>query len=211
MRDKNDISGKQKRILEYIRSFIDEHDYPPSIRQIQDACGISSTSVVDYNLKGLENRGVIRRDREVSRGIEVLAGGGRRPRVVAVPITGTIAAGTAIEVPDGSTWSDESVEVPTEAVRNRENVFAVRVKGNSMIDALVSDGDIVVLEATSAARSGDMVAALVRSEQATTLKKFYPEGAKVRLQPCNETMDPIYVDADDVLIQGRVLLVTRSY
>src|SRR5574341_1295372 len=88
MREK-DLSVKQRRILEYIRGFINEHDYPPSIRQIQDACGISSTSVVDYNLKGLETRGVIRRDREISRGIEVLEGGGRRPRVVAVPIVGT--------------------------------------------------------------------------------------------------------------------------
>lgn len=211
MRDKNDISTKQKRILQYIRGFIDDHDYPPSIRQIQDACGISSTSVVDYNLKALETRGVIRRDREVSRGIEVLEGGGRRPRVVAVPIVGTIAAGVAIDVPEGSAFSEDTVEVPPEVVRNRENVFAVRVKGNSMIDALVSDGDIVILEGTSEAREGEMVAALLKREQATTLKKYYHEGAKVRLQPCNETMDPIYADADNVDIQGRVIHVSRNY
>ncbi len=212
MREK-DLSGKQRRILEYIRGFIDEHDYPPSIRQIQDACGISSTSVVDYNLKALEGRGLIRRDREVSRAIEVLEGGSRRARVVPVPIVGTIAAGQAIEVPEDSHWNDggEAVEVPPEVVRNRENVFAVRVKGNSMIDALVSDGDIVVLEGTSDARDGEMVAALLKREQATTLKKFYREGAKVRLQPCNETMAPIIVDADNVAVQGRVIHVSRSY
>ena len=210
MREK-DLSGKQRRILEYIRGFIDDHDYPPSIRQIQDACGISSTSVVDYNLKGLENRGVIRRDREVSRGIEVLEGGSRRPRVVAVPIVGTIAAGVAIDVPENGAWSEETVEVPPEVVRNRENVFAVRVKGDSMIDALVSDGDIVVLEGTTKAREGEMVAALLKREQATTLKKYYNEGAKVRLQPCNEKMDPIYADADNVDIQGRVIHVSRNY
>ncbi|HSP54037.1 MAG TPA: transcriptional repressor LexA [Dehalococcoidia bacterium] len=212
MREK-DLSGKQRRILEYIRGFIDEHDYPPSIRQIQDACGISSTSVVDYNLKALEGRGLIRRDREVSRAIEVLEGGSRRARVVPVPILGTIAAGQAIEVPEDSRWSDgaEAIEVPPEVVRNHENVFAVRVKGNSMIDALVSDGDIVVLEVTSAARDGEMVAALLKREQATTLKKFYRQGAKVRLQPCNEAMEPIIEDADNVTVQGRVIHVSRSY
>src|SRR5574341_513701 len=212
MREKSK-SDKQQRILEYIRAFIDEHDYPPRIRQIQDACGISSTSVVDYNLKRLENRGVIRRDREVSRAIEVLEGGARRGRVVPVPIVGTIAAGQAIDVPEDSAWSDgtEMIEVPPEVVRNRANVFAVRVKGNSMIDALVSDGDVVVLEGTRAAREGEMVAALLKDQQATTLKKFYPEGPKVRLQPCNEAMDPIYVDAENVEVQGRVIHVSRSF
>jgi repressor LexA len=212
MREK-EISGKQRKILGYIRSFIDEHDYPPSIRQIQDACGISSTSVVDYNLKALESRGLIRRDREVSRAIELLDGGARRARVAAVPIVGTIAAGQAIEVPEDSAWSDgtETVEVPPEVVRNRENVFAVRVKGNSMVDALVSDGDIVVLEGTSAARDGEMVAALLKDQGATTLKKFYREGPQVRLQPCNETMAPIIEKADNVQVQGRVIHVSRSY
>lgn len=212
MREKGK-SDKQQRILKYIRGFIDEHDYPPSIRQIQDACGISSTSVVDYNLKRLENRGIIRRDREVSRAIEVLEGGARRARVVPVPIVGTIAAGQAIEVPEDSAWRDgtETIDVPPEIVRNRDNVFAVRVKGNSMIDALVSDGDVVVLEGTSAAREGEMVAALIKDQQATTLKKFYREGPKVRLQPCNETMDPIYADADNVEVQGRVIHVSRSF
>lgn len=206
-------SDKQQRILEFIRSFIDEHDYPPSIRQIQDACGISSTSVVDYNLKRLENRGVIRRDREVSRAIEVLEGGGRRPRVVPVPVVGTIAAGQAIDVPEDSAWTDgaETIDVAPEIVRNRDNVFAVRVKGNSMIDALVSDGDVVVLEGISAAQDGEMVAALIKDQQATTLKKLYREGARVRLQPCNETMEPIYADADNVQVQGRVIHVSRSF
>lgn len=206
-------SDKQQRILEFIRSFIDQHDYPPSIRQIQDACGISSTSVVDYNLKRLENRGLIRRDREVSRAIEVLEGGARRPRVVPVPVVGTIAAGQAIDVPEDSAWADgaETIEVPPEIVRNRENVFAVRVKGNSMIDALVSDGDVVVLEGTSAAQDGEMVAALLKDQQATTLKKLYREGARVRLQPCNEAMQPIYADADNVQVQGRVIHVSRSF
>lgn len=206
------LSGKQRSILEYIRGFIDEHDYPPSIRQIQEACGISSTSVVDYNLRILEREGLIRRDREVSRAIEVLQGG-RRPRVVPVPIIGAIAAGQPIPVPSADTWSgvdaSETVEVSPDMVGSRENVYALRVKGNSMIDALVNDGDIVLMESTSSARDGDMVAAWLKREQEATLKKFYREGGRVRLQPCNETMAPIYTEADNVEVQGKVIAAIR--
>ena len=140
-----DLSVKQQRILDYIREFIDDHDYPPSIRQIQQACEISSTSVVDYNLRILERQGHIKRDREVSRAIEVLQGGRRAQRVVPVPIIGSIAAGEPIPVPSADTWSadmSDSIEVAPEIVGDRENVFALRVKGTSMIDALVNDGEI---------------------------------------------------------------------
>ena len=203
-----DLSAKQQRILDYIREFIDEHDYPPSIRQIQQACEISSTSVVDYNLRILERQGHIRRDREVSRAIEVLHGGRRAQRVVPVPIIGSIAAGQPIPVPSADTWSadmSDSIEVAPEMVGGRENVFALRVKGTSMIDALVNDGDVVILEQTAAARDGDMVAAWLVKEQEATLKRIFREGDRVRLQPANETMEPIYTDAGNVEVQGRVI------
>jgi len=208
-----ELSEKQRRIYEYIRDFVDRHDYPPSIRQIQEACNISSTSVVDYNLRILEKNGFIRRDREVSRAIEVLHGGGRRPRVVPVPIIGTIAAGQPIPVPSADTWQSvdlsETIEVSPEMIGNRENIFALRVKGQSMIDALVNDGDIVLLQAAGDARDGDMVAAWLKREQETTLKKFYREGPRVRLQPANQTMDPIVTDADNVEVQGKVIAAIR--
>jgi repressor LexA len=208
-----ELSVKQKRIFEYIRDFIDEHDYPPSIRQIQEACQISSTSVVDYNLRILEKMGLIRRDREVSRAIELLQGGGRRPRVVAIPIIGAIAAGQPIPVPSADTWqaSDggEMIEVSPDMIGDRENVYALRVKGNSMIDALVNDGDVVLLQTVHSARDGEMVAAWLKKEQEATLKKFYREGEQVRLQPANETMEPIYTDASNVEIQGKVLAAIR--
>jgi repressor LexA len=205
-----DLSGKQQKIYDYIRGFVDEHDYPPSIRQIQEACGISSTSVVDYNLRILEKSGFIRRDREVSRAIEVLHGGERRPRVVPVPIIGTIAAGQPIPVPDAATYDpSDAVEVSPELVGGREDVFALRVKGTSMIDALVNDGDIVLLQAAQAARDGEMVAAWLVREQEATLKKYYHEGDRIRLQPANETMDPIYTDASNVEIQGKVIAAIR--
>ncbi len=208
-----ELSAKQRSIFDYIREFIDDHDYPPSIRQIQDACDISSTSVVDYNLRGLEKLGYIRRDREVSRAIEVVHGGGRRPRVIPVPIIGTIAAGQPIPVPSADTWEgydrSETIDVSPEMLRSRDNVYALRVKGQSMIDALVNDGDIVILENASDARDGEMVAAWLKNEQEATLKRFYREGDKVRLQPANQSMEPIYTDARNVEVQGRVVAAIR--
>lgn len=209
-----ELSTKQQRILDFISEFIDNREYPPSIRQIQDACDISSTSVVDYNLRILERMGHIRRDREVSRAIEVLHGSGRRHRVVPVPIIGTIAAGQPIPVPSADTWhsydQDESVEVSPDVVGDRENVYALRVKGNSMIDALISDGDVVLMEPVAAASDGDMVAAWLKSEQETTLKRIFHEGSRVRLQPENQTMQPIYTDATNVEVQGKVIHVHRD-
>jgi len=203
------LSTKQKSILEFIRQFIRDKDYPPSIRDIQLGCNISSTSVVDYNLKALERLGHIRRDREISRAIELLDGRGRRPQTVAVPIIGAIAAGEPIPVPGQDTWSnidyDNVVEVTQDMTGGKDRVYALRVKGTSMIDALVNDGDLVIMEATSSADNGDMVAAWLKREGSATLKRIYVEDSRVRLQPANVTMQPIYTDLDNVEVQGRVL------
>jgi repressor LexA len=205
-----DLSPKQDSILRFIRQFLDEHDYPPSIRQIQEGCGISSTSVVDYNLKKLENEGYIRRDREVSRAIELLERGGRRPLPLTVPIIGQIAAGQPIPVPTADTWGNldysESIDVTRDMVGSRRDIYGLRVKGTSMIDALVNDGDIVLMAATNTADNGDMVAVWLKREQEATLKRFYHEGDRIRLQPANEAMDPIYTDPTNVEVQGKVLL-----
>ena len=199
------LSSKQQAILRFIRSFLRDKDYPPSIRDIQDGCDISSTSVVDYNLKALERMGYIRRDREVSRAIELV---GRR-RVMAVPVVGQIAAGLPIPVPSAESWGheefEEDVDVPEEVVGARPNVFALRVKGTSMIDALINDGDIVVMEPATSADNGDMVAVWLKDREEVTLKKIYYEGERVRLQPANVTMDPIYARPEDVEVQGKVL------
>ncbi len=206
------LSARQRAILEFISDFRREKDYPPSIRDIQQACNISSTSVVDYNLKALERMGHIRRDREVSRAIELLDGRGRRQRTVSVPIVGTIAAGRPIPVPSADTWSapaEDYVDVTEQMTRGRDHVFALRVRGTSMIDALINDGDIVVMEATSAVDDGDMAAVWLRKEEETTLKKLYHEGNRVRLQPANAAMQPIYTEAGNVEVQGRVLSTIR--
>jgi repressor LexA len=200
-----ELSGKQAQILEFLGVFIEEKDYPPSIRDIQEGCSISSTSVVDYNLRKLEEKGLIRRDREISRGIEILGGRGRRPRIVEVPILGSIAAGQPIPVPTSDRFGadvEDTVCVTEEMVRGRPNVFALRVKGTSMIEDLIDDGDIVFLEPASACTNGDRVAVWLKDRGEVTLKRYYLEGDRVRLQPANSTMEPIYVSPDNVEVQG---------
>ena len=200
-----ELSSKQRRILDFLREFIREKNYPPSIRDIQEACGISSTSVVDYNLKALERGGYIHRDREVSRAIELLDGSGRRPRLVTVPIIGQIAAGQPIPVPENAVDYSETVEVTEEMTGGKDDIFALRVRGTSMIDALVNDGDIVIMQQTNAADDGDMVAVWLKREQETTLKKLYHERGRIRLQPANQAMKPIFTEPDNVEVQGKVL------
>ncbi len=199
------LSAKQQAILNYLRQFIRNKDYPPSIRDIQLGCEISSTSVVDYNLKALERLGYIRRDREVSRAIEMLDGTGRRPHTVPVPIVGTIAAGAPIPVFEPGATYGEMVDATEDMTRGKENVYALRVKGTSMIDALVNDGDIVIMEKTSSADDGEMIAAWLKDEEETTLKRLYTDGDRIRLQPANETMEPIYTRPENLEIMGRVL------
>jgi repressor LexA len=207
------LSGKQQLIYEFLRSFVEEKDYPPSIRDIQDGCGISSTSVVDYNLRKLEEQGYIRRDREVSRGIEILGAGGRRRRILEIPVLGTIAAGQPIPVPSSERWQndvEETVSVTEDMVQGRPNVFALRVKGTSMIEDLIDDGDIVFLEPAHTASDGDKVAVWLKDRGEVTLKRFYHEGARVRLQPANSTMQPIYTSPENVEIQGRFISSIRA-
>lgn len=205
------LRPRQEAMLDMIEEFIEEHGYPPTVRDIQAACQISSTSVVDYNLRILEREGLIRRSREVSRGIELV---GRRPGVARVPLLGAIAAGEPLPVfpqEAAAVSAEDTVEVDQALVRGRDGVYALQVKGESMIDALVRDGDIVILERAERAESGDMVAAWLISREEATLKRFFSEGSRVRLQPENRSMAPIYADARDVQIHGRVIGVIRRY
>ena len=207
----SDLSEKQSQILAFISDFIEEHDYPPSIRDIQIGCSISSTSVVDYNLRRLEEKGFLRRDREISRGIELLDGR-RRSRTVDVPVLGAIAAGQPIPVPTSERWSndaEDTVTVTEDMVRGRANVFALRVKGTSMIEDLIDDGDIVFLEPATSAENGDKVAVWLNDRNEVTLKRFYHEGDQIRLQPANATMPPIYTTPENVTIQGRFISSIR--
>ena len=207
------LSRRQQAILQFIEHFLDENDYPPTIRDIQSELDISSTSVVDYNLKALEARGLIRRNSKISRGIELVNRGVGRRNVVAIPVIGQIAAGLPIPVPGDLEGSDatESVELGASLVPNSgQGLFALRVKGHSMVDALINDGDVVVLKQQETCENGETVAVWLRDERETTLKRFYLEGDRVRLQPANTSMDPIYTPADNVEVQGRLVTVLRS-
>ena len=204
-------SDKRTRIMKFIKEFIDNRGYAPTIAEIQSGCEISSKSVVEYHLKALEREGRIRRDAELSRAIEIT---GMGKRALAVPLLGEIAAGQPIPVPTEDTWHtvvQVTVEVPTEMLPAGVQAYALRVKGNSMIDALVGDRDIVILEAINTADDGDMVAVWLTERQEVTLKKIYRDTGRIRLQPANQSMAPIYVDSGKVEIQGRVIAVLRKY
>ena len=208
------LSSKQQNIIDFIRRFLSDRRYPPTIRDIVIGCGISSTSVVDYNLDILEERGYIRRHREVSRGIELLA---RSPALgdgQQVPIIGYIAAGEPIPVPTPDTWdvtaSSETLGVAADLTRGKEGVYALRVKGSSMVDALINDGDIVLMEYVNVVENGEMAAIWLKAEKEATLKKVYAESGRIRLQPANTQMQPIYAEPDNVEIQGRVIAVIRK-
>lgn len=210
---KKALSPRQQKMLDFIQEFYRENGLPPTVRDIQKACDISSTSVVDYNLHILQREGYIRRLPDVARGIELLAEDGGRVRLtVQVPVLGYIAAGEPIPVPTQEGWSSTALEtlaVPREMVRNDENTFALRVKGISMIDALIDDGDIILLEPATEVSNGQMAVAWLKEEGEATLKRFYREGERVRLQPANQQMNPIYVAADNVEVRGRVVGVLR--
>jgi len=208
------LSSKQERINNFIHRFWEDRGYPPTIRDIVTGCGISSTSVVDYNLNILEKRGYIRRHREVSRGIELVTRSPAPGAQLQVPIIGQIAAGEPIPVPTPDTWdvtaSSETLEVTKDLTRGREGVYALKVKGSSMVDALVNDGDLVLMEYVNLVENGEMAAIWLKAEKEATLKKFYAEPGRVRLQPANSQMQPIYVEPDNVEIQGRVIAVIRQ-
>ena len=207
------LSDKQRRITRYIDNFLSEKGYPPTIRDIQKGCGISSTSVVDYNLNILENRGVIVRNAEVSRGIKLLTKSQVAENISTVPVIGMIAAGEPIPVPTPDIWDvaavSETMEVPAELTRGRENVYALRVKGTSMVDALINDGDIVLMQHVNAVENGQMAAVWLKSEKEVTLKKVYVESDRVRLQPANSQMREFFTRPDNIEIQGRVIAVVR--
>ncbi len=201
------LSERQRRILDFIGRFQQQHGYPPTIREIGQAAGISSTSVVDYNLKVLEREGLLRRDREVSRGL--IASAHHAIRSTRIPIVGRIAAGEPIEAVEGH---PEEIDV-ADQLRN-EGCYALKVKGKSMIEDLIDDGDVVIIRPQETAVDGDIVVALITegptSEGRATLKRLYREQGQIRLQPANSEMKPIYVNPSDLLIQGKVVSVIRQ-
>jgi len=205
------IPKSRLRILNFIRNFLQERGYAPTVRDIAKGCGISTSSVVQYHLNRLEKGGYIHRDPEVFRSIRLAEK--EQPVVLQVPLLGAIAAGEPLPVPTPDTWAtvpEETVQLTHEMTRGRRGVYALRVKGSSMIDALIDDGDIVLMEQVSTINDGDMAAVWLKRQQEVTLKKVYRDGNRIRLQPANRQMEPLYQDPDNVEIQGRVIGVIRK-
>jgi len=212
------LSERQQQIYGFIQRFAGEKGRPPTIREIGQAVGISSTSVVNYNLNILEKAGLLSREKEVSRGLRLTGPNGKAfdARFVQVPLLGRIVAGKPIEIPDpGSSAFEadhESVTLTRDLLPESDTskLFALHVKGDSMIDASIHDGDIVVMKHQETARDGDLVAAWIKDKHQTTLKRFYRRKGMIELVPANPNYKTIHVEPRNVAIQGKVVLVIRQ-
>jgi len=215
VRKSKGIGPRHQKILDFIASYQREHKHPPSIREIGEYCDISSTSVVNYYLDQLEKANLLERDRKISRGMR-LVGNTPLGDMLRVPVLGVIQAGEPIPVPasDFSLFdAEESVEVATSLMPSKEkgkDLFALHVQGDSMIDAMINDGDIVILKPAQEARNGDMVAVWLSDKNETTLKYYFKEKDGHRLQPANPQFKPIMLKKTEPLeIKGKVVMVIR--
>ena len=217
VRKSKGLGERHQKILDFLSEYQRANKYPPSIREIGEKTGISSTSVVNYYLDQLEKKGMIERDRKISRGVR-LSGMNGSADMLRVPVLGPIAAGLPLPEldPNVSFMNDSetnAVDIARSLLPSKEkgdNLFALEVKGDSMIDAMINDGDIVVMKPASEARNGEMVAVWLPRDNEATLKYFFKEKYRYRLQPANPTMKPIYVKKSDPLeIKGKVVMVIR--
>jgi repressor LexA len=204
-----DLTRRQREVLDFIYEFVEENGYPPTHEEIQFEVGLSSKSHVHFYLKALEREGCIERAPNIPRGIRLTGkfGRSRFANIIEVPFLGQIAAGEPISFSDAG---HETIELTRDIVRGGEGLYALRVKGDSMVDALIKDGDIVVMKHQQEAGNGEMVAVWLRDRDETTLKRFYWEQGRVRLQPANPTVSPLYVHPANVEIQGKVVAVIRQ-
>jgi repressor LexA len=216
MKSFDKLSERQRNILRFIDRYIADHGFPPTIRDIGEATKIASTSVVNYNLNKLVQAGFLERSAATSRGLRLVKPLPNSRRRVAkameaprVPMYGLIVASAPVET---SNEAQEDIEVPEYILGNVDpaEVFALTVRGDSMIDAMVQDGDTIFLRHADNVRNGEMAAIWLPDRNETTLKYFFNEGERIRLQPAHPTMDPIYVNPDNCRVQGRVLGVVRA-
>ena len=204
------LSSRQEDMLTFITNFISQNSYPPTIREIGKACQITSTSVVNYNLNKLQDEGYISRMMRVSRGIQL---GKRNTRtLVQIPLAGRIFASEPVLFPEASVSyaPDEIINLTQDLVGDGKGLFALEVRGDSMIDAMINDGDVVIMKQQVQVNNGDLAAIWLIDTEETTLKYFYLEDDKVRLQPANPTMHAIYAHPSTVRVQGKVMLVLRQ-
>ena len=236
VRKSKGLGERHLKILDFIADYQRDYKHPPSIREIGEACDISSTSVVNYYLDQLEKSGNIERDRKISRGVRLtdkpieagLTPSSRAAQMAAalttgindllrIPLAGRIGASLPVPMP-GTDFNyfdtESSVDVARSwlPVKDTSDVFALEVQGDSMIDAMVNDGDIVIIKPTNVAENGDMVAVWLPDTNETTLKYFFKEKEHYRLQPANPTMEPIILPrTTPIEIKGKVVMVVRQF
>lgn len=225
MKEFKRLSKRQQHMLRFMHNYTRDRGFPPSIREIGEECDIGSTSVVNYNLNKLVDAGYIVRSGKVSRGLRIVAaipGVSAAPRVIGAPapnrvaLVGRIAAGEPISLPDDIGHhidEDDYIAVPPQLLGGYDEgeVFALTVRGDSMVDSMIQDGDIVLLRRQNTADNGEMVAAWLPEDSETTLKHFYREADNIRLQPANSAYAPLYVHPANCEIKGKVLSVMRSF
>jgi repressor LexA len=198
------LTKRQKEILDFVAGFIEDNGYSPSMEEIAEHFQISSLNAVFKHLGALESRGYLHRDSNRARSIQLSQEDGSGTQML--PLYGCIAAGQPIE----AVSSPETLQVPDSFLPRKSNYYVLKVQGESMIDEHIQDGDYIVVESRQTAAPGETVVALIDDEN-VTLKKFYSEGGRIRLQPANESLAPIILDAARVKIQGVVVSVMRKY
>jgi len=226
------LKERHKQVLDVIQEYTEKHGYAPSYREICAKTDITSTSMVNYYLEQLQEMGYIDRSENISRSLQIkesaqdkvdqVLGNVKQTvqemsRSLTIPVVGRIVASEPVPIPEsdfGLFDFESNIEIPESLIpfnMQKENLFALEVDGDSMIDAMVNDGDVIIMKPVKEAHNGEMVAVRLKDQNQTTLKHFYHEGDRVRLQPANPTMDPIYVDSSsDIEIQGSVVLVIRQ-
>jgi len=198
------LTKRQREILDYVESFIENYGYSPSFEEIARFFGYSSLATVHEHLSNLERKGFLRKNYNKSRSLELVPAEGTL--AVDLPLLGTVAAGLPIEAIE----EQETVSVPHDMLRSGNN-YVLRVRGDSMVDEQIRDGDFIVVNSRQTAENGEMVVALVHGDSATVKKYYRERDGRIRLQPANVTMDPMYFDEKDVTIQGIVVAVIRRY
>ncbi|MGL4850458.1 MAG: transcriptional repressor LexA [Clostridium sp.] len=198
------LKEKQSQIYEFLKTYTENKGYPPSVREICEAVGLKSTSTVHGHLKRLEKKGLIKRDPTKPRALEILEFSSEKPEMISIPIIGNITAGLPILASENI---EDTFILPLNFVKHDNDLFILKVKGNSMINAGIHDGDLAIIEKKSIASNGDIVVALIDEE--ATIKRFFMESDHIRLQPENDTMNPILVD--NCLILGQLVGIYRDY
>ncbi|WP_139904590.1 transcriptional repressor LexA [Clostridium thermarum] len=198
------LSTKQREVYEFVKKHTEEKGYPPAVREICDAVGLSSTSTVHGHLKRLEKKGLIKRDPSKPRALEIVEFAHRKREMIDIPVVGKVTAGAPILAVENI---EDTFSIPLSYIKNQNDLFILNVKGESMIEAGILDGDMAIIEKTEAVRNGEIVVALIENE--ATIKRFFKEKDHIRLQPENKTMSPIIVK--DCKILGKLVGLYRAY